>query len=556
MSDSVLCNSFHKKGFLKFLLLQYLSIFMLFCLIDTKEDDNLELIFVYQHIRHGGRGPSSSYNSLFKNGIDEFRVSWEGEGDGELTLVGRRQHYNIGVRNRHKYGKGKNGLGLIDFSNYNPEEVLFHVTDYNRTHQSLNSELIGMYQPGALKTLTQIQVDESYPPNTKVWLAKKMKNESLYSDIIEEIKSLGNKTIVDNIPVFNVHPFGPNRTFNLETNCKNLDKMREENVKGKEDLLYGYFLQHKEKLKEFFKFEDYSYFTNIRMMNSIADHYISDYYNDKDLSAFHNITGIDLDEFMEKSGKFYHDWMYNYYCSNTTCSMEASRLMEDLLGYMERRIQYYPQTTYKAPKLVIDCGHDTTVAPMQMFMFETWEDKPEYGINTQYCGFACNIYFELYKGGNNYYVYYYIDDELIHIFDYNEFVETVRAHIYTQDEIIDYCLTDEEKEERERKKKEEEEQKRKEEDLKRREEELKKKEEELKKKELEGDTFAESFEKHTLLWIGLFTFIFTTILGIIGLIVMFLKIHKTNNSKSSNKIENEKELTNKLIINSDTEQSD
>ena len=109
MSDSILCNSFHKKGFLKFLLLQYLSIFMLFCLIDTKEDDNLELIFVYQHIRHGGRGPSSSYNSLFKNGIDEFRVSWEGEGDGELTLVGRRQHYDIGVRNRHKYGKGKNG---------------------------------------------------------------------------------------------------------------------------------------------------------------------------------------------------------------------------------------------------------------------------------------------------------------------------------------------------------------------------------------------------------------------------------------------------------------
>ena len=180
---------------------------MLFYLIDTKEDDNLELIFVYQHIRHGGRGPSSSYNSLFKNGIDEFRVSWEGEGDGELTLVGRRQHYDIGVRNRHKYGKGKNGLGLIDFSTYNSEEVLFHVTDYNRTHQSINSELIGMYQPGALKTLTQIQLNESYPPNNKVWLNKQMKNDSLYSDIIEEIESLGNKTIIDNIPIFNVHPF-------------------------------------------------------------------------------------------------------------------------------------------------------------------------------------------------------------------------------------------------------------------------------------------------------------------------------------------------------------
>ena len=100
---------------------------------------DLELIFVYQHIRHGARGPSKSYNSLFIDGVDEFRVSWIGEGDGELTLVGKREHYDMGVRNRHKYGKTPLGLGLIDFSTYDPEEVLFHVTDYNRTHQSLNS---------------------------------------------------------------------------------------------------------------------------------------------------------------------------------------------------------------------------------------------------------------------------------------------------------------------------------------------------------------------------------------------------------------------------------
>ena len=73
---------------------------------------------------------------------------------------------------------------------------------------------------------------------------------------------------------------------------------------------------------------------------------------------------------------------------------------------------------------------------------------------------------------------------------------------------------------------------------------------------MKEDTFAESFEKHTLLWIGLFTFIFTTILGIIGLIVIYLKIHKTNNSKSLNKNENEKESENKLIINSDVDQSE
>jgi hypothetical protein len=307
MSNSILSNSIQKKGFINLRFLQYLSIFMLFSIINTTlevEEDNLELIFVYQHIRHGARGPSASYNSLFKDGIDEFRVSWEGEGDGELTLVGKREHYDIGVRNRHKYGKGKNGLGLIDFSTYNPEEVLFHVTDYNRTHQSLNSELIGMFQPGLLKTLTEQQVNGSYPPNEKVWFEKISQNESLYADIIEEIEALGNKTIVDNIPVFNVHPFGPNRTFNLETNCKNLDNMRLESLKGKDELLYGYFLKYKDELKEFFQFENYSYFTDIRMMNSITDHYISDYKNYKDLSAFHNLTGIDIDKFMEKSAKF------------------------------------------------------------------------------------------------------------------------------------------------------------------------------------------------------------------------------------------------------------
>jgi len=502
---------------------------------------DLELIFVYQHIRHGARGPSASYNSLFVNGVDEFRVSWVGEGDGELTLVGKREHYDIGVRNRHKYGHGPNGLGLIDFSTYDPEEVLFHVTDYNRTHQSLNSELMGMYQPGLLKTLTEKEKDGSYPPNQEVWLNKSKENDTLYQEILKEIESLGNKTIVDNIPVFNVHTFGANRTFNLENNCKNLENMRMASIENKTDLLYGYFLKYKEELRVFFDFKDDSFVTNIRMMNSITDHYISDYKNYKDLSVFRDETGIDLDEFMEKSGKFYHDWMYNYYCTNTTCSMESSRLMEDLLGYMERRIAIKDNTkSYKAPKMVIDCGHDTTVAPMQMFMYETWEDKPEYGINTQYCGFACNIYFELYKTKDDipkYYVFYYIDDDLKHVFEYNEFYDTVKKHIYTQEEIVEYCITDEEKEERERKKREEEEERR-------------RKEEEANKKE----TFLESFENHKILWISLFAAIFTTILGIIGIIVLICKIHRIKHPKKLKPMDGKvQELSSKFITNSEVQ---
>ena len=520
-------------------------LFYMMEIIKSQPDiNNLELIFVYQHIRHGARGPSASYNSLFINGVDEFRVSWVGEGDGELTAVGKREHYDIGVRNRHKYGHGPHGLGLIDFSTYDPEEVLFHVTDYNRTHQSLNSELIGMYQPGLLKTMTEKEVNGSYPPNEEVWLNKSLENNTLYQDILNEIKSLGNKTIVDNIPVFNVHTFGPNRTFNLETNCKNLENMRMKSIENKTELLFGYFMKYSEQLQKFFDFEDDSFVTNIRMMNSITDHYISDYKNYKDLTKFHEETGIDLDQFMEYSGKFYHDWMYNYYCTNTTCSMESSRLMEDLLGYMERRIAIKDnKKSYKAPKMVIDCGHDTTVAPMQMFMYETWEDKPEYGINTQYCGFACNIYFELYKTKDDkaeYYVYYYIDDDLKHVFKYNEFYETVKAHIYTQDEIVEYCITDEEKEERERKKREEEEEKR------------RKEEEERKKRE--GESFIESFHNHMYLWMGLFTAIFTTILGLLGIIILICTIHRIKHPKKLKPMDGKvQELSSKFITNSEVQ---
>ena len=163
-------NNLHTKILKNFIpFISLLISFPILQLVSAQPDiKNLQLIFVYQHIRHGARGPSASYNSLFIKGIDEFRVSWVGEGDGELTLIGKREHYDMGVRNRHKYGHGPNGLGLIDFSTYDPEEVLFHVTDYNRTHQSINSELIGMYQPGLLKTLTEKQKNGSFPPNEKV----------------------------------------------------------------------------------------------------------------------------------------------------------------------------------------------------------------------------------------------------------------------------------------------------------------------------------------------------------------------------------------------------
>ena len=259
-----------------------------------------------------------------------------------------------------------------------------------------------------------------------------------------------------------------------------------------------------------------------------------------------------MEEYLEYCEKFYYDYMYHYICAGM-CSMESSRLMEDLLRYMGFRIMYYPETTYRAPKLIIDSGHISTVFPIQMFLEEAWKDKPEYGIKSRYCDFASNVIFELYKTTNGmikYFVYYYIDDELIHIFDFDEFELTIRDHLFTQEDISNYCsnkeeeIEEEETEEEEiieREEKDEEEEGIEEEEMEEEEEIIEREEkdeeeeeiEEEKERKKDKESFTESFNNNKKLWISLFVLIFTNMLGIIGIIFLVIKIRnikKTNNS--------------------------
>ena len=111
----------------------FLPILIIFININVEAKKG-DLIFVYEHVRHGSRGPSASYNSILENGVDEYEIKWDY--DGELSPIGKRQHYYLGVRNYIKY------KDFINFTVYNPKEIFIHVTDYNRTHQSINSELI------------------------------------------------------------------------------------------------------------------------------------------------------------------------------------------------------------------------------------------------------------------------------------------------------------------------------------------------------------------------------------------------------------------------------
>ena len=114
--------------------------------------------------------------------------------------------------------------------------------------------------------------------------------------------------------------------------------------------------------------------------------------------------------------------------------MESSKLMEDLLVYMDNKINNQTNEL----KMVIDFGHDVTVAPMQLFMYKAFD------VDYTVCSFACNIYFELHKKINrdkkeNYYVRYYVDDDLRLNIIYDDFKRNVLNNIWSQKDKDEFC---------------------------------------------------------------------------------------------------------------------
>ena len=104
---------------------------------------------------------------------------------------------------------------------------------------------------------------------------------------------------------------------------------------------------------------------------------------------------------------------------------------------------------------------------------------------------------ELYKSKteeNIYYVFYYMDDELKYVFDYDEFENGISKNIYTQSQIEEYCLS---------------------------------------KgggvKEEKVGIIIKKENNNTALLVGFCITCFTTLLGIIGIIILIMKIKKMNN---------------------------
>ena len=127
--------------------------------------------------------------------------------------------------------------------------------------------------------------------------------------------------------------------------------------------------------------------------------------------------------------------------STDTVYISVSPMLTNLLNYMNMRKELDQNEksdviVANAPRFVIISGHDTSLAPIDIFM------QSEFGIDFGMATFASSQTFELWKNGTtgDYSVHYLFNQQLKGIFDFEDFRNRLNKKIKTPDEIRNICF--------------------------------------------------------------------------------------------------------------------
>ena len=316
-------------------------------LINNMKSLDSNIVFVYEHVRHGARSP------LFFDGntdyLDRFGTQWEGA--MELTNVGKREHYVLGIHNRLKYSS------LINFTKYDYQEIKVYSTNTGRTVQSIQAELLAMYLPGTLPKLTKDQLKAAYPP---------FQNLSL--EVLDEISELNDSTIINDINIFPIQYSDPKKVqINEPANCPYMKQYQEDlktNSVTVKDFVSNFISKYGDKLKEVLnitdkELNDFEYIETI-----LAEEVLCNYYDGNKLTDFFSKTRFNESEFIQDNRLSKSIYTYNINLDEKTGIMSASPSMKEIINYMDNIINNKSQT----PKMVMQGGHDTTISYIQYFM--------------------------------------------------------------------------------------------------------------------------------------------------------------------------------------------
>ena len=395
------------------------SLFICNSLLKQEEQEG-KLLFVLEHFRHGARGSYKSFD--YTEWKDILNEKWKGA--GELSNLGMRQHYLLGVSIRNKY---KDFISDV----FNPNEVFIISSDVNRTLISAKSHLLGIYNKTNISTRGSI------------------KNKN-YSSIINDRISGEEEQLINRI--FPIHIYDNKdlkyQLYRSEV-CPGFEAFikkisdSEEMKKMIIDVFEETNKNFGENLKKYIDQKiidnkDYnSYFSRLK---AICDTFIADYFDGRTLEDLDK-TGINMEAFNHHCLNISLINVYfSYYGKPLEKSAQfgISPMFRDIFEFMEKRIKLDKENnsnkiTPSAPKYVIVSGHDVSLAAFDLYL----ENK--FNITYTRADYANNQIFELWKKEDKYYIRYLINLELGGEFEYDYFKKKVSEDLYSDDDIRAIC---------------------------------------------------------------------------------------------------------------------
>ncbi len=390
---------------------------------------NSELLFVFEHFRHGARGPWENVN--VSTGKDILNETWNGL--GELTGPGMRMHYLGGYADKKRYEK------FINFTKYNKNEFMIFSTLLNRTILSAYAHLIGMY---SINTGNQLNKEQMKFSRVSYWNYSK--------EIEEKINQLNYYSIEEGLTLFPINVINPkDRLIRLDKSnvCPYSDIVKKENiiigkynetiekfVKDFNELYMNPFKKVLNKNEEYFKI-----FKNIYY---ISDAFISLYFDDREMKELKNEKLI-FEEFYKFALNVSFFYTFNQTFRGDDKDILAiigmSPTFSKIIHWMDKRIELHKNNQSNlikdnSPKMVFLSAHDSTLAAQSIFLNRIF--KIPYEETT----FAASVQFELeFNDKKEYIVNYIFNGVKKESFNYDKFVDTIKKNIKSEKEINDFC---------------------------------------------------------------------------------------------------------------------
>ena len=382
------------------------------------------LFFVFMHFRHGARAPLYLRKD---NHTDMLGGKWSVS--GELTDLGRKQHYELGLKNRERYSN------YID-EKYDPKEVQIYSSKFDRCINSIQSQLLGFYSNITDINLTFFDFNEI---NTE--------NKDKYSEYISSI-----------IPAVNLFEYNEDdqfrkkkyeKVFQNHFDCpyirKQFKKTWNENNKEISNLVDIFNEQYYQLLIEEFRHIKSRKIETVKGFDRFCDVYISVYYDQDNNHVLEKISKYGIN--ITKIRDICKDYLFKHFVNirnggyaKNNAIISLSPIIRKIIYWMGVRADlnnnFAPE--YNEPKLVLYSGHDSTIFDLQIILNRVFNTDLEFP------DFASTQVFELRRHNYVYYVELYYDDKLKMNITFDLFVKKLRKILKDEKDLYNICYISQE----------------------------------------------------------------------------------------------------------------